>query len=108
MNGWGGIGSALLLWPGLFGGAALAWLLVWIQRKLAARLQGRIGPPFYQPFFDFVKLAFTQRRKTLTNNLKSIPNIEDHLVALKHRLDIRAEAIDPSQWWELYARIYEN
>ena len=56
MNGWGGIGSALLLWPGLFGGAALAWLLVWIQRKLAARLQGRRGPPFYQPFFDFVKL----------------------------------------------------
>ena len=61
-----------------------------------------------KPFFDFVKLAFTQRRKTLTNNLKSIPNIEDHLLALHHRIDIRAEAIDPSQWWELYTRIYEN
>ena len=47
---------ALLLWPGLVGGAALAWLLLWIQRKLTARLQGRKGPPFYQPFFDFVKL----------------------------------------------------
>ena len=50
------IGSALLLWPGLIGGTALAWLFLWIQRKLAARLQGRQGPPFYQPFFDFVKL----------------------------------------------------
>ncbi len=47
---------ALLLWPGLIGGASLVWLLLWIQRKLAARLQGRIGPPFYQPFFDFIKL----------------------------------------------------
>jgi len=51
-----GIGSALLLWPGLMGGAALAWFFVWIQRKLTARLQGRKGPPFYQPFFDFIKL----------------------------------------------------
>jgi NADH-quinone oxidoreductase subunit H len=40
----------------LIGGAALAWLFLWIQRKLTARLQGRKGPPFYQPFFDFVKL----------------------------------------------------
>jgi NADH-quinone oxidoreductase subunit H len=56
VSGWWGIGSALLLWPGLIGGAALAWLLVWIQRKLAARLQGRQGPPFYQPCFDFIKL----------------------------------------------------
>jgi len=56
MTGWLEIGSALFLWPGLLGGSALAWLLLWIQRKLTARLQGRLGPPFYQPFFDFVKL----------------------------------------------------
>jgi NADH-quinone oxidoreductase subunit H len=49
-------GFALLIWPGLAGGAALGWLFAWIQRKLTARLQGRKGPPFYQPFFDFVKL----------------------------------------------------
>lgn len=61
-----------------------------------------------KPFFDFVKLAFTQRRKTLTNNLKSIPGIEDHLTALGHRIDIRAEAISPKDWLTLYARIYEN
>jgi NADH-quinone oxidoreductase subunit H len=34
----------------------LGWLFLWINRKLMARLQGRKGPPFYQPFFDFVKL----------------------------------------------------
>lgn len=56
MSGWWEFGFALLIWPGLIGGAALGWLFVWIQRKLAARLQGRKGPPFYQPFFDFVKL----------------------------------------------------
>ena len=48
---------ALLIWPGVLGGSLYAWLLLWFQRKLAARLQGRKGPPFYQPFFDFVKLA---------------------------------------------------
>ena len=46
MSGWWEFGFALLIWPGLIGGAALGWLLVWVQRKLAARLQGRIGPPF--------------------------------------------------------------
>ena len=49
-------GLGLTVWPGLLGGAALGWLYLWIARKLTARLQGRQGPPFYQPFFDFVKL----------------------------------------------------
>ncbi len=56
MSGWWAFGFALLIWPGLIGGAALGWLFAWIQRKLTARFQGRKGPPFYQPFFDFVKL----------------------------------------------------
>lgn len=46
----------LIIWPGVLGGAALGWFYIWIARKLMARLQGRKGPPFYQPFFDFVKL----------------------------------------------------
>ena len=56
MNDWWRIFLAVLVWPGLLGGALLGWLFLWITRKLMARLQGRKGPPFYQPFFDFVKL----------------------------------------------------
>ena len=47
---------AVLVWPGFLGAGALGFLYLWIARKLTARLQGRKGPPFYQPFFDFVKL----------------------------------------------------
>ena len=56
MNDWWRIFLAVLVWPGLLGGALLGWLFLWITRKIMARLQGRKGPPFYQPFFDFVKL----------------------------------------------------
>lgn len=56
MSDWWRIPVAVLVWPGFLGGALLGWLFLWINRKLMARLQGRKGPPFYQPFFDFVKL----------------------------------------------------
>jgi NADH-quinone oxidoreductase subunit H len=52
---WQGI-VAYFIWPGLLCAALLGWLFLWIARKLIARLQRRFGPPFYQPFFDFVKL----------------------------------------------------
>jgi NADH-quinone oxidoreductase subunit H len=48
--------SALLVWPGLLSAALLGWFFLWLGRKSLARLQGRQGPPFYQPFFDFLKL----------------------------------------------------
>jgi NADH-quinone oxidoreductase subunit H len=46
----------LLIFPGLVYALPAAWLMVWVERKLTARLQRRLGPPFFQPFFDFVKL----------------------------------------------------
>lgn len=48
--------AQLLVFPGLLYALAAGFLMEWIQRKTNARLQGRIGPPFYQPFFDVVKL----------------------------------------------------
>jgi len=47
---------ALFVLPGLLYTVPMAWLMLWIERKMRARMQGRIGPFFYQPFFDFVKL----------------------------------------------------
>ena len=51
---------AVLVWPGILGAGALGFLYLWVARKLMARLQGRKGPPFYQPFFDFIKLLGKQ------------------------------------------------
>jgi NADH-quinone oxidoreductase subunit H len=52
MNDW----VALLLFPGglVLGTVALAY--EWANRKLVARLQNRLGPPWYQPLADFFKL----------------------------------------------------
>lgn len=46
----------MLVFPGLLYALPASWLMLWLQRKTAARLQGRLGPPFCQPFFDVVKL----------------------------------------------------
>lgn len=43
----------------VFGFAATALLGLitsWIDRKVTARVQYRVGPPFFQPFYDIVKL----------------------------------------------------
>ena len=40
----------------LFGGTSVALVYKGIDRKLAARMQGRIGPPIRQPFLDLGKL----------------------------------------------------
>ena len=45
------IAAYLVLAP-LVGG-----LLAGFDRKISARMQGRIGPPIFQPFYDVLKLT---------------------------------------------------
>jgi NADH-quinone oxidoreductase subunit H len=45
-----------LIFPGILFAIPAGWLYLWIERKIVARAQQRIGPPFLQPFFDFMKL----------------------------------------------------
>jgi NADH-quinone oxidoreductase subunit H len=48
--------ARLLIFPGLIFAVPAAWFYLWVERKSVALMQGRIGPPFMQPFYDFVKL----------------------------------------------------
>ncbi len=46
----------LLIFPGFLFLVLLALTLDWIDRKTIAKFQGRIGPPFLQPWADLIKL----------------------------------------------------
>jgi NADH-quinone oxidoreductase subunit H len=46
----------LLVFPGLIFAVAGGLVFEYIDRKIHARLQNRIGPPWFQPFADLVKL----------------------------------------------------
>lgn len=46
----------LLLLIFMLGTAVVGMLATWIDRKVTARVQYRVGPPWFQPFADFVKL----------------------------------------------------
>ena len=45
-----------LLFPGFLFTAVVGLLSVWVDRKVTARVQWRVGPPLLQPAYDFVKL----------------------------------------------------
>jgi NADH-quinone oxidoreductase subunit H len=53
---WGTALVALLLFPGLAFTLACALAFEWIDRRVTARLQDRIGPPWFQPLADLIKL----------------------------------------------------
>jgi NADH-quinone oxidoreductase subunit H len=46
----------LLIFPGLLFTSILGLTVGWIDRKVSARFQFRVGPPFFQNFNDFFKL----------------------------------------------------
>jgi len=46
----------VFVFPGLLLLLAYAFFMEYVDRKLSARIQNRVGPPLFQPFADFVKL----------------------------------------------------
>ena len=46
----------LLIFPGFLFLFAYAQFFQWLDRRIKARLQGRVGPPWFQPLADFIKL----------------------------------------------------
>jgi NADH-quinone oxidoreductase subunit H len=50
----------ILVFPGFLFLSVMGLLAEYVDRKLCAKLQNRVGPPLYQPFADFVKLSATQ------------------------------------------------
>jgi len=45
-----------VVFPGFLFTAVVGLLVSWVDRKITARLQWRVGPPWYQNFVDFFKL----------------------------------------------------
>jgi NADH-quinone oxidoreductase subunit H len=47
---------AYLIFPGFIFTAVIGMLASWVDRKVTARVQWRVGPPLLQPLYDVVKL----------------------------------------------------
>ena len=63
--------------------------------------RARMGTSQDAPFLDFVKLCFSQKRKTLVNNLRSVVSPEETrraLASLNWRPDCRAEQLSVSDF----------
>ena len=45
-----------LVFPGFIFTGLVGLVSTWVDRKVTAQVQWRVGPPFLQPFYDFVKL----------------------------------------------------
>ena len=51
-----------VVFPGFLFTAVVGMVLTWVDRKVSARVQMRVGPPWYQPFADFLKLLIKETR----------------------------------------------
>lgn len=47
---------AFLIFPGFLFTSSFGLIVSWIDRKVSALIQWRVGPPFFQPFYDLLKL----------------------------------------------------
>jgi NADH-quinone oxidoreductase subunit H len=49
-----------VIFPGFLFTAVVGLFLTWIDRKVTARIHWRVGPPWYQPYADFLKLLIKE------------------------------------------------
>lgn len=49
-----------LIFPGFLFSAVVGMFLTWVDRKVTARVHWRVGPPWYQPYADFLKLLLKE------------------------------------------------
>lgn len=49
-----------IIFPGFIFTGVVGLFLTWIDRKVTARIQWRVGPPWYQPYADFLKLLLKE------------------------------------------------
>jgi len=49
-----------LIFPGFLFTVVVGLAACWIDRKVTARIQWRVGPPWYQPLMDLVKLSIKE------------------------------------------------
>ena len=51
---------SFIIFPGFIFTAVVGLFLTWVDRKVSAVIQWRVGPPWYQPFADFLKLLLKE------------------------------------------------
>jgi len=49
-----------VIFPGFIFTAIVGLFLTWIDRKVTARIHWRVGPPWFQPYADFLKLLLKE------------------------------------------------
>lgn len=49
-----------IIFPGFIFAACVGLMAGWVDRKVSARLQWRVGPPWYQNFVDIMKLMYKE------------------------------------------------
>jgi len=52
--------AEILVYPGLIFSVVFGGIIVWMYRKVRARLEGRRGPPWYQTYADVFKLLIKE------------------------------------------------
>lgn len=49
-----------VIFPGFLFTAVVGLFITWVDRKVTARIHWRVGPPWYQPYADFLKLLIKE------------------------------------------------